>query len=146
MIRYASCYDPARKHKIYVDLNESIIDTESRDSVPDEIKRSTVVTSLNIFADCLYLPWHHLAEHPKAAGAPIKVVAQKVVQWAAKLFKQITVNVETMQHCEHEDIPPKNSGNLFAIKAQQEDLQTCTCWTQRTFTSSEVFLFAGFSC
>lgn len=30
-----------------------------------------------MFADGLYLPWRHLAEHPKAAAAPIKVVGKK---------------------------------------------------------------------
>jgi len=30
-----------------------------------------------MFADCLYLPWCHLAEYPKAAAAPIKAVGMK---------------------------------------------------------------------
>jgi len=30
-----------------------------------------------MFADCLYLPWRRLAEHPKAAAALIKVVGTK---------------------------------------------------------------------
>lgn len=77
MIPYTSCYDPTRKHKIYVDLNESVIDTESRlGSWQDKEKYSGDKTE-HMFADCLYLSWCHLTEHPKAAAAPIKVVGKK---------------------------------------------------------------------
>lgn len=31
----------------------------------------------HMFSDCLYLPWCHLAEYPKAAAAPIKAVGMK---------------------------------------------------------------------
>lgn len=40
---------------MYVDLNESVIDTESRDSIPDKIKRSTVVTRLNTCLQTVYI-------------------------------------------------------------------------------------------
>jgi len=55
MIPYTSWYDPTRKHRMYVGLNESVIDTESRDSIPDKIKRSTVVTRLNTCLQTVYI-------------------------------------------------------------------------------------------